>query len=82
MLYAILNQFTPIKFSDYFQMNNLPTRSHSLTIHLLPSSINAFRYVFFINCVFTWNSIPFDVLSASTKNVKQRLKCFLFSNCM
>ena len=44
MLYAILNKFTSIKFSDYFQINDLPTRSHPLTIHCLPSSINAFRH--------------------------------------
>ena len=46
MLYAILNKFTPIKFSDYFQINDLPTQSHPLTIRCLPSSINAFRHSF------------------------------------
>ena len=78
LLYAILNDFTPIKFSDYFQLNDFSTRSHPLTNLPLPSSINAFRYSFFVNSVFFWNSIPFDVLSAPLNHFKHKLKQFLF----
>ena len=78
MLYAILKNFTPIKFSDYFQLNDFSTRSHSLTILPLPSSINTFRYSFFVNTVFFWNSIPFDVLSTPMNHFKRKLKQFLF----
>ena len=46
MLYTILNNLTPIKFSDYYQLNELSTRSHPLTIYPLPSSINGYRYSF------------------------------------
>ena len=74
LLYAILNNFTPVKFSDYFQLNDFSTRSHPLTILPLPSSINAFRYSFFVNSVFFWNSIPFDVLSAPLNHFKRKLK--------
>ena len=66
LLYAILNNFTPIKFSDDFS-----TPSHPLTILPLPSSINAFRYSFF--AIFFWNSIPFDVLSAFLNHFKRKL---------
>ena len=62
LLYSILNNFTLINFSDYFQLNDSPTRSHPLTILPLLSYINAFRYSFFVNSVFLWNSIPFDML--------------------
>ena len=41
MLYTILNNLTPI---EYYQLNKLSTRSHPLTIYLLPSSINGYPY--------------------------------------
>ena len=78
LLYAILNNFTPINSSDYFQLNNSLTRSHPLTILPLLSSINAFRYLFFVNSIFLWNSIPFDVLSTPLDRFKYKLKQFLF----
>jgi len=46
MLYAILNNLTPIKFSEYYRLNKLSTRSHPMTIYLLPSSINSYCYSF------------------------------------
>ena len=78
MLYTILNNLTPIKFSDYYQLNELSTRSHPLTIYPLPSSINGYRYSFFVNSVFYWNSVPYDVLSAPWTFFKHKLKQFLF----
>ena len=71
-LYAILNILT--YSSDYFQLNDLPARSHPLTIYPLPSSINAFRFSYIVNSVFIWNSVSFDVLSAPSKHFKFKLK--------
>ena len=79
ILYTILNKLTPIKFSDYFQINDLSTCSHPLTVHCLPSSINDFRHSFFVNSIFMWNSIPFDVLTTSVNHFKLKLNyvfCF------
>ena len=45
-LYSILHKATAIDFSSYFHFNNLPTRSHHLTLSLVSSSINAFRHSF------------------------------------
>ena len=53
MFYATLNNFTPIKFSDYFQLNDFSTCSHSLTIFPLFSLNDTFRYSFFVNTVFS-----------------------------
>ena len=78
LLYVILNNFTHIKFSDYFQLNDFLTRSHPLTILPFPSSINAFHYSFFVNSVFFWNSIPFDVLSAPLNHFSVNLSNFCF----
>ena len=78
MLYTIYNNLTPIKFSEYYRLNVLSTRSHALTIYPLPSSINSYRYSFFVNSVFLWNLIPYDVLSAPWTFFKHKLRSFLF----
>jgi len=80
MLYTILHELAPIRFADFFQLNDLSTRSHPLTIRCLPSSINAFRHSFFVNSIFIWNLIPFDVLATPVKYFRLRLKRFLFLN--
>ena len=75
-LYCILHKTTAIDFSRYFQFNTLATRSHS---NLLSSTINAFRYSFFVASPMLWNSIPFDVLSQpAASTFKHKLKRFLF----
>ena len=73
ILYAILSNLTPITFSEYYQLNELSTRSHPLTIYPLPSSINGYRYSFFVNSVFLWNSVLHDVLSAPWSFFKYKL---------
>ena len=82
-LYCILHNATAIDFSQYFQFNTLATRSHSLTLNLLSSTINAFRHSFFVTSPLLWNSIPFEILSQSTAPIfKFKLKRFLFcTNC-
>ena len=78
-LYCILHKTTAIDFSRYFHFNTLATRSHSLTLNLLPSTINAFRYSFFMASPMLWNSIPFDVLSQPVVSTfKHKLQHFLF----
>ena len=79
-LYCILHKTTAIDFSRYFHFNTLPTRSHSLTLNLLSSKINAFRHSFFVASPLLWNSIPFDILSQpAVPTFKYKLKRFLFS---
>ena len=79
-LYCILHKTTAIDFSRYFHFNTLPTRSHSLTLNLLSSTINAFRHSFFVASPLLWNSIPFDILSQpAAPTFKYKLKRFLFS---
>ena len=78
-LYCILHKTTAIDFSRYFHFNTLATRSHSLTLNLLSSTINAFRYSFFVASPLLWNLIPFDVLSQpAASTFKHKLKHFLF----
>ena len=41
MLYSILHGLTPLSFNNHFQFNQLPTRSHLLTLTARTSTINA-----------------------------------------
>ena len=43
------------------------------------SRINSFRYSFFVNIPFLWNTIPYDIVSSTSYAVfKYKLKSFLF----
>ena len=68
-LYSILHHKN--LFKDYFKLkpNFSSTRSHQLTIQRISSSINAFRYSFFVNLIFLWNHIPLDILSIVCKHI-------------
>ena len=75
--HSIVSYIKPLPL--IFHFNTLATRSHSLTLNLLYSTINAFRYSFFMASPMLWNSIPFDVLSQpAASTFKHKLKHFLF----
>ena len=49
--------------TKHFQLsNNNFTTSHPLTIQPISSSINSYRYSFFVNSPFLWNTIPYAIL--------------------
>jgi len=77
MLYAMLNNLTPITFSEYYWLNKLSTRSHPMMIYPIPYYINSYHYSFLWILHF-WNSITYDVLSAPQTFIKYKLKQFLF----
>ena len=78
-LYSIFHKRTAIDFSKYFQFNTLSTRSHSLTLNLVCSTINAFRHSFFVAVHSLWNFLPPTILSQPTAgSFKHKLKHFLF----
>ena len=60
--FKIINNLDCIRFDDYLRFNKSSTRSHRFTLCCTRSRINAFRYSFFINIPFLWNTIPFDYL--------------------
>ena len=63
MLYDILNKRSSLVYYNYFHKNTNFTRAHELSIVPLQSSINCYRYSFFVNTAFLWNKVPFDILS-------------------
>ena len=68
IIYDILHHHISLKFSNYFTFSSAAsTRSHSLSILCKQSSINSYHYSFFVNSVFWWNSIPFDILSTTRR---------------
>jgi len=79
VLYDIWKGRTAINFNDYFEFNTLCTRSHSLTLKLLSSTINALHYSFFVSVKFLWNTIQVDILAQSqAKYFRSKLKHFVF----
>ena len=69
----------PLISLKYYQFNTLSTRSHSLTLNLVCSTINAFRHSFFVTVPFLWNFLPPTILSQPTAgSFKHKLKHFLF----
>ena len=74
-IYDMLHHYISSQFSSFFTFSTSPTRSHPLSILCKHSSINAYRYFFSINSIFSWNRIPFNILSVS------RHSCFKHSLC-
>jgi len=73
MIYDILHNHVSLQFSDYFTFSSTSTRSHSLSLLCKQSSLNSYRYSFFMNSIFWWNSIPFDILSITRWTTFRRL---------
>ena len=67
-LFNMVSLHYPIKFSDFCTFVSSCTRHHSLAIVPSRSTINAFRYSFFVNVPFIWNTIPHHILSFNNVN--------------
>ena len=78
-VHSMLHKRTSLLFDDYFKLNfSVNTRSHELTIQPVISTINSFRYSFFVNSVFLWNSVPISILSIVSKYIfRCKLRSFL-----
>ena len=64
-----------IAFSDYFDLSSI----RPLNIRPASSTINSYRYSFFINSPFLWNAIPCNILQiAESKLFRFTLRRLLF----
>jgi len=65
-------------FNLYFKFNTNCTRSHQLSILCTASRVKCFRYSFFVNAPYFWNSFLFDVLNSESYSCfkKQLYTCF------
>ena len=81
-VYKIVNKLDYIDFDQYFTFNSSITRRESFCINVLPSRINSYRYSFFVNAPFVWNTLPSSVVtSTSLPMFKSKLKSLLHTNC-
>ena len=65
-VYKIIHKLDCIPFNLYFTFNTYCTRSHQLSLLCTASHVNCFRYSFFVNAPYFWNSFPFDVLNSES----------------
>ena len=68
-LFDLLHNKFAMSFNDYFQFNTSSTKSHSLSLVCKQSVVNSYRYSFFVNSIFTWNRLPFSVVSVVNRSV-------------
>ena len=79
-VYKIVHSLDSIDCSRYFVLRNGRTRSQN-SIVCIQSRINSFRYSFFVNSPFIWNSLPLEVTnSASLYTFKRNLSAFLLGH--
>ena len=68
----ILNgRYDSLKFSDYCNFNTSCTRAHSITLVPPQSTINSYRFSFFVNTVFLWNTVSYAILSLSAPKFRR-----------
>ena len=67
-IYDMLHCHISLSFSNYFTFSNSHTRSHSLSLLCKQSTINSYRYSFFVNSIFFWNSVPHEILTVSNRS--------------
>ena len=78
MIHDILHGHIALSFNEFFSFSPTCTRTHSLTIYCKQSTINSYRYSFFVNSIFLWNKVPECILCLPKRNsFKRQLFCFL-----
>jgi len=66
-----------------YEWAEVSTRSHTLTIQPVTSSINSFHYSFFVNSPFLWNPMPYTILQIKKSTLfRAALHHFLFLICI
>ena len=74
-VHDILHNRHCVSFSDHFQLSKV----RPLNIRPASSTINSYRYSFFINSPFLWNAIPYSILKVTQSNLfRSALRRFLF----
>ena len=77
-IYKMVNHLDCLVFEDFLSFNSTVTRCHHFCINYIQSRVNTFRYSFFVNAPFLWNTLPLDVVqSSSYYSFKCKLKQIL-----
>ena len=82
-IFKIIHSLDCINFDSYLSYSSRPSRSHNQTFRCVPSRLNCYRFSFFINAPFLWNSLPPQIVSTESYLLfKSRMRNYLLhSNC-
>ena len=64
-----LHHRSSLPFHNHFQLPETTTRSHPLLIRPIVSTINSYRFSFFVNNPFLWNTILYSILQIKKSNL-------------
>ena len=53
-----------IPFSDYFKLKPHPLRSHTHSLFVFQSRVNAFRFSYFVNALHLWNHLSHNIVNS------------------
>ena len=74
VMYDILHdRCDSLKISDYCNFNTSCTRAHRMTLVLTQSTINSYIFSLFVNTVFLWNTVPYDIITLNAQRFQQAL---------
>ena len=79
-MYKIVNSLDCLASSGHLQhpSGTVSTRSHHLSLQVIQSRVNAFRFSFFVNSPFVWNNLPSSIIgSQSYHSFKSQLRLYL-----
>jgi len=81
MIHDILHGHVALSFNKFFSFASSCTRTHSLTIYCKQSSINSYRYSFFVHSISLWNKIPECILCLLKRNSFKRQTHLILGLC-
>ena len=62
--YKIIHSLDCIPFSDYFKFKPPPLRSHTYSLLVSQSRVNAFRFSYFVHAPHLWNHLPHEIVNS------------------
>ena len=80
-VFKAIHNLVCVPFESFFSFNTVSVSrfAHKYTLSIPPSNLDVFRYSFFVNIIFIWNSIPFSIVdSDSFLSFKSKLFHYLF----
>lgn len=77
LVFKILTSKAKLNYSDFFSLNSTQTRGHSLQLYKKDFKKDTRKYFFSNRVIDTWNSLPNDIVTATTiSSFKSRLRKF------
>ena len=79
--YKIIHKLDCLNFDDYYCFNTLPIQFHDLTLQCKLARMNSYRFSFFVNSCFLWNSLLHNIAHSSSVTLfKSSLTAHLFNS--